>query len=1020
MSHPPDYTPPGSPEPSPPPFDVDEPGRETPPADSAAPAAPPTVTVVVLNYNGLRHLEPCFESLSRLEYPQDKLELMLVDNASSDGSVAFMRKSFPGVNVVETGANLGFAAGNNYGAERASGEYVAFLNNDTRVEPDWLIEMVRSVLAGRDTGVVCTSSLMLDWEGKTIDFQAGGVNFHGFGFQPAWGKTFEKGTIAPRELLFACGGSMLIDRAVFLQTGGFDPDYFAFFEDVDLGWRLWLLGYRVTLTPTAITYHRHHGTAGAIPGHRMYLLYERNALYTIYKNYEEHNVDRVLSAALLLLGQRTVRFMNVTGDDLSDFEWNSPERNAEPETSVHRNAVAAVLAANEFTDNLARFRAKREWLQERRVRSDAELFALFGQPGRVNWINHASDAPYAVAQHAILDAFGLHDLWSHVPKQVLLVSPDVLPVGDVPASGSGIRAWALGQGLEAQGHHVHYTMPAPAIAGREGQVPPEYVEGAWTPHNLQNIIDSMVPDVVVSCGWPNVVWTPRVNVPLAIDLTGPHLLERAYQGHQDAETNAAEKVAALRQGDFFSCIGERQRYYFEAWLLLAGLDPDDLESALAVIPYSTDPHQPAHVWPGPGEHEPVRFVYGGIFLPWQNPAPALLAVTRVLQEQGGGTLEVIGGPHPFYPVHTGHYGPLMQALAESPRVSLSGLLPHDKLVERYRRAHVAVDVMVPNAERRLAFPSRTVHYLWCGLPVIHGAYSEVADHIREYEAGWVVPHDDERALREVVISILANPTEAERRGRNAQRLAVERFNWDSTVEPLAEFVRRPYMRQCRREAYHVRDEQAAGVTAPAHREAYSGPPAGYVVEDTWNRGLPEKLQRVHQRRREPLAQVSARSRDLVGTLLRHTSRTRSSGDGSGAQPLSEIVVGRSHGQRFYSPHNGLSGVRVRVAVAGRPSTSRLVLHLRANPGAGADIYSVDIPSYRLRDGQTIALRFPPLEDSAGRWYFFSAESPDAVPGDAVSLYATPRIDGLRAQRYEDGLPAPGGLLMKLEYNGEVE
>ena len=84
-------------------------------------------------------------------------------------------------------------------------------------------------------------------------------------------------------------------------------------------------------------------------------------------------------------------------------------------------------------------------------------------------------------QPQCLDAFGLHDLWQDVPKQVLLVSPDVLPVGDIPASGSGIRAWALGQGLEAQGHHVHYTMPAPAISGREGQVPQEYVDGAWTP-----------------------------------------------------------------------------------------------------------------------------------------------------------------------------------------------------------------------------------------------------------------------------------------------------------------------------------------------------------------------------------------------------------------------------------------------------------------------------------------------------------------------------------------------------------
>src|SRR5439155_7651017 len=102
---------------------------------------------------------------------------------------------------------------------------------------------------------------------------------------------------AEAPLLFACGGSMLVQRDVFLAVGGFDPDYFAFFEDVDLGWRLWLLGYRVTLTPSAITYHRHHGTTNVIPNHRVHVLYERNALYTIYKNYDEEHLDRILPAS---------------------------------------------------------------------------------------------------------------------------------------------------------------------------------------------------------------------------------------------------------------------------------------------------------------------------------------------------------------------------------------------------------------------------------------------------------------------------------------------------------------------------------------------------------------------------------------------------------------------------------------------------------------------------------------------------------------------------------------------------
>lgn len=1039
VNHPPDYTELEHTHPIlPASLAPDEPGIERH-EDIEHPTSPdlnqyPTVSVVVLNYNGLRHLEPCFKALLELDYPKDHLELMLADNGSSDNSLDFMREHFPTVRLVETGGNLGFAAGNNYGAERATGEYVAFLNNDTRVERHWLAEMVKTLVEGKDEGVVCTSSLMLDWRGEHIDFQAGGVNFHGFGFQPSYGRAYNGEEIAPRYLLFACGGSMLIDRQVFLDVGGFDPDYFMFFEDVDLGWRLWALGYKVTLTPTAVTYHRHHGSQGGIPGHRTYVFFERNALYTIYKNYEESHVHKILAAALLLLGERAVRFIVAGGSDLSDFEFTNREQDPEPAINVHRNAVAGLLAANEFMENLERCREKREWIQARRKRTDAELFALFGQPGRINWINHETDAPYAVAQYSLLNEFGIQNLWSHVPKEVLVISPDVLPVGDIPASGSGIRAWALGKGLESMGHNVHFTMPAPAIQGREGSVPPEYVSGAWTPDNLQTIVDAMVPDVIVSCGWPNVTWTNRANVPVAIDLTGPHLLERAYQGYRDVHTNSLEKLAALSRGDFFTCIGERQRYYFQGWLAQAGVSVGDLSERLQVIPYSVDPQLPKHEWPEDWTGVDVRFVYGGIFLPWQNPAPALLTVAATLEEQDKGVLEVIGGKHPFYPVHTGEYGPLIEKLSTAERVRMSGLLPHDKLVERYTHAHVAVDMIMPNVERELAFPSRTIHYMWCGLPVIHPAFSEVAAHIREYEAGWIAPHDDQQALRDIVISILDNPDEARRRGENAQRLARERFTWDKTVEKLAEFVRQPYMRNERR-GLPQKEKIAAAVAAvvaaavasgdtpqtamPVAPVVRSGPPTGYVITDSWDRKLPPNLEHIYGKRRSIAAQIGARSTGLLRALapIRGSKVRPQAVNGQMRYALPELIAGHSQGQRFFSPHNGLSGIDVIISTRQRRNTSRLVLHIRTNPGGSADTYSLNIPTHKLKDGQTVAFRFPPIPDSAGRWFYFVADSPDAVPGDAISLYATHYPEDARAQRYEDGLPAEGSLVMALEFNG---
>jgi GT2 family glycosyltransferase/glycosyltransferase involved in cell wall biosynthesis len=981
----------------------------------------PTVSVVVLNYNGLKHLEKCFTSLLALDYPQDRLELLLADNGSSDASLDYMREHFPTVRLVETGGNLGFAGGNNYGAEHATGEYVAFLNNDTRVEPDWLSEMVHSVLRDSDRGVVCTSSLMLDWSGEKIDFQAGALNFHGFGFQPSYGQPVAGRDIQPRELLFACGGSMLIQRDVFLEVGGFDPDFFAFFEDVDLGWRLWVLGYSVTLTPTAITYHRHHGSFSAIPSHRTYLLYERNALYAIYKNYEQETLDKALPAALLLLGQRAVRFMEMGGADLPDYDLAVGGDSPGPTESVHRNVAAGLLAVSEFMDNLDRTSKKREWIQSRRKRSDAELFRLFGSPGHVNLWNHPTDAPYAVAHHTLLHEFGLADLWSEVPKEVLVISPDVLPVGDIPASGSGIRAWALGKGLEGRGHHVHYTMPAPALKGRESDVPEEYLKGAWTTQNLQSIIDGISPDLLVCCGWPNMTWVERANLPVALDLTGPHLLERAYQGHKSVAENSAEKLRALAMGDFFTCIGERQKYYFDAWLTQAGVEVDTLSDALSVIPYSVDPKQPEHIWPDDWNQTEVQFVYGGIFLPWQNPAPALLAVASTIAAMNKGQLEIIGGKHPFYPIETGGYGALIDKLAQMDRVKMSGLMPHGELIERYRRSHVAVDLFMPNVERELAFPSRTVNYLWCGLPVIHAAFSEVSDHIRSYEAGWIVPHDDEIALRDVIISILANPSEIKRRGQNAQRLARERFSWDQTVHSLDAFVRQPYMRPIRgrRNAPRIGGTRGSELTGAVAVSGASQNGDRLLDVISGAKPLTPRLQRLQTKRRTLVSQLAARTTALAREIgpVRGTKARPNYVGGRQRFRLPELLEGHSHGERFLCPHNGLSGVGVVIDTFGKPATTRLRLHLRDHPGAAQALYSVEIPAQHLKSGAPINFRFPPIPDSAGRWLYLVAESPDGVPGDAVTLWATERAENIQGQRYEDGLPASGHLLLSLEFNG---
>jgi GT2 family glycosyltransferase len=425
----------------------------------------PFVTVVVLNYNGLEHLEPCFRSLVSLDYPADRVELMLVDNGSSDSSVTWMQEHFPTVRVVETGRNLGFASGNNAGAGAARGEIVVFLNNDMRAAPDWLAELVAPFQDAPD--VACVGSRILNWDGTRIDYAGGGMNFCGYGYQLDHGRraTDEFGEARPQ--LYVCGGAMAVRRDLFLQWDGFDKDYFALYEDTDLGWRLWVLGYRVLLAPRSVVYHRGHSTVGRLSSEKRRLLYERNALLSIIKNYERKNLDRILPAALLLLLQRVwltsgvegehlriggsvpVRPLSLPADDAyttrhylrrawetlraegliglwetarKELWWRTgglplgglSRRRARPSASgqvaMTRESLAHLVAANDVMALLPRAMEKRARIQAARRRPDKEIFPLFRQPLGLSLFT----PEFKRAQASVVAALGLDELFGDV------------------------------------------------------------------------------------------------------------------------------------------------------------------------------------------------------------------------------------------------------------------------------------------------------------------------------------------------------------------------------------------------------------------------------------------------------------------------------------------------------------------------------------------------------------------------------------------------------------------------------
>jgi GT2 family glycosyltransferase len=252
---------------------------------AGGPDRPPRVSVLILNYNGLKWLPICLPSALRTDYPN--LEVCLIDNGSSDGSVEYVRERFPSVRIIANGENLGFAEAYNRAIEEVDGEYVAVLNNDTEVlEPGWVRHLVDAAL--RDPGVAAVACKLVSMADPARLDSVGGMGI------PFWrgfvdigrGEVDEGQYDGPGFEPFAfCGGAALIRRDAFLRAGGFDAKFFLYVEDADLSWRLRLMGHRIAYEPRARVAHHFSGTAGdgAISPMKLYYCH-RNLLRAILKN----------------------------------------------------------------------------------------------------------------------------------------------------------------------------------------------------------------------------------------------------------------------------------------------------------------------------------------------------------------------------------------------------------------------------------------------------------------------------------------------------------------------------------------------------------------------------------------------------------------------------------------------------------------------------------------------------------------------------------------------------------------
>ncbi|HEY6507591.1 MAG TPA: glycosyltransferase family 2 protein [Vicinamibacterales bacterium] len=279
-------------------------------ADAGSQAGPgmplPDVSIVIVSWNGREHLDACLRAVAALR--DVSAETIVVDNASTDGTAAFLRAAFPWVRVVPLAENRGFAGGNNAGVKEARGRYVALLNNDTVVDPGWLRALVDGLDEARGVAL-STSCIVYMHDPAVIDSAGDSVIRWGGAFKRHHGAALEAASTSC-EVFGVCGAACLMPKRVFDELGGFDEDFFFSHEDADLSYRARLLGYRCWYVAGAVVRHHGGGTSGKASPFTVFHG-QRNLAWMYVKDTPTSLLLRTLPGRLLYVAAAGVYFTRI-------------------------------------------------------------------------------------------------------------------------------------------------------------------------------------------------------------------------------------------------------------------------------------------------------------------------------------------------------------------------------------------------------------------------------------------------------------------------------------------------------------------------------------------------------------------------------------------------------------------------------------------------------------------------------------------------------------------------------------
>ena len=789
------------------------------------------VSVVIVNFRSPDLTLEAIGNLQAIDWPAERLQVVVVDNASGDDSVERLRAGAPDVVLVQSSSNLGFAGGCNLGVANSDGEFVAFLNSDARPDANWISAAVETFAGSPQIGAV--ASKVLDWDGKLIDFVDAGLTWFGMGYKPFVGHHLPGEGRVEKDVLFGTGSAMFVRREVFDLLGGFDERFFMFFEDVDLGWRLNLLGYRYRYQPASVAFHKHHGTVSQFAGYRETFYLERNALFALYKNLGAENLSEALPGALALVARRSA----VKGDlDTGGYDYRSQSDDVAETQAVAKVSMAGLYALDQFVTELPGLTASRDAVQASRVISDREIWSLFGRVDAPS----GGETEYLDGYENIVQAF---DVLSPAPeRKVLVITGD--PIG-AKMAGPAIRAWHIAAALAADNEVTLLTMsalepvdaPFRLVQVRAGD------ERAFEPFESW-------ADVIVFQGHAMSVFeTLRDSEKIIVaDIYDPMQLEQLEQARELPAATWTKQVKdatdvlndQLARGDFFLCASERQRFFYLGQLSALGrLNPatydtdPDLTGLIDIVPFGLDSTAPAHERnvlrgerPGFATDDKILLWSGGLYN-WFDPASLITAVASLAERHDDVRLFFQGTKHP----HPGV--PEMAVVRESRELSASlGVLDtnvffNDSWVDYSDRqnylleADAGVSTHFSHIETTFSFRTRILDYLWAGLPMVVTDGDSFAELVRDEGLGLVVPATDVEALAAALELVLYDAEFAERCRANIERVR-ERFFWERVLEPLVDFVRSPHRAADLAEARLAESSgtSAAAASRPKRRKRY--------------------------------------------------------------------------------------------------------------------------------------------------------------------------------------------------------